>query len=365
MNLKLKVKTFDFVVITFFIAIKLLWLFCSLYLISNYTQLGDTATYLSGTAGESGYFDDYWWLHSTKLMNVVAHSLNLLAGEIITHFVFLILSTYGVFYPLNKLNLTKLQYIFAVMLLLSPSFSIWTSIVSKESVLVFSYGILLGMFIDWYKKKEIPNLLCLFLILYLALLFKPYYTLALLSMLSFSCIVKKFRLDLNGQLLVVLLSVFFVSFVIFLMRDYFNWLALEMPRHFDAASRSTRVADFWLQENDIFYYAPVGMFVALWGPTLEEVLKSPLHLAVFIESGVLLFFLIVFVVSSLNKLIFLGLNKDALGLLLSFLLGFFAIAFVHYPFGVMNPGSAIRYRSGFYSIYVIFSFFAYNKIAEK
>ena len=351
------------ILILFVIVFRLFVLFCSLNLVSDYTKLGDTATYLSGTAGASGYFDDYWWLHSTKLMNVVAHSLYLLGGEIIAHIVFLMLSIYGIFYPLNKLNLTKFQFITAITLLSLPSFSIWTSMVSKESVLVFTYGILLGMFIEWWEKKKKPNLFYLMSLLYLAFLFKPHYTLALMIMILFVYVVKKLNLNFNGQLIIFLLAILTVFTVIFLMRDYFNWLAFEMPKHFNPHSRSTRVADFWLNENDFFAYAPMGMFIALWGPTLPEVLNSPLHLGVFLESGVLLFSLILFTTYCLSNLSFL--NKHSFGLLLGFFLGFLAIAFVHYPFGVMNPGSAIRYRSGFYSFYVIAAFFVYGKISEN
>jgi len=35
--------------------------------------------------------------------------------------------------------------------------------------------------------------------------------------------------------------------------------------------------------------------------------------------------------------------------------------FVHYPFGVLNPGSANRYRQGFYSFIVILYYFLYTE----
>lgn len=41
------------------------------------------------------------------------------------------------------------------------------------------------------------------------------------------------------------------------------------------------------------------------------------------------------------------------------------ILFVHYPFGALNPGSAIRYRGNFYAFLVIMFYFAYIEVKRK
>lgn len=342
-------------------------IFCfafSFLFVANHTQLGDVSEYLSGTAGGFGFFAEQWWFHSTKLMNVVSHGLNILSGEVVTNLIFIALSIYGIFYSTFRFNLKQRQIFLMMVLLLMPSFSIWTSMVSKESVLVFSYGVLLGSFFDWYHERRVKNIVLCLLSLYLAFLFKPHYTLAIFVIFIYFFIVK--YLDLNKKKLVAVFIVLLISvfFVIFLMKDYFNWLAAEIPKssYFDPNARSTRINDFWVFENDIFTYAPVGMLVALWGPTIKEMFTSFLHLAVFIESTFIFTALILFVYQIVKNVNYIG--DETLGLAFAFALGLIAIAIVHYPFGMMNPGTAIRYRSGFYGFYVVFAFFVNSKISQ-
>jgi hypothetical protein len=61
------------------------------------------------------------------------------------------------------------------------------------------------------------------------------------------------------------------------------------------------------------------------------------------------------------KLILISLRFDRLNIFMFglFFIPVFWILFVHYPFGALNPGSAIRYRSGFYGFLVILFYFAY------
>ena len=82
------------------------------------------------------------------------------------------------------------------------------------------------------------------------------------------------------------------------------------------------------------------MFLGFFGPTLNEVaFGGPLQLASFIESAVLL---AVLALAILRQLPSMPVYSALMG-------GFslFWILFATYPLGVMNAGSAIRYRTGY------------------
>ncbi len=95
---------------------------------------------------------------------------------------------------------------------------------------------------------------------------------------------------------------------------------------------------FFVDRYDVFLKAPEGMFLAFVGPTLAEVATTPLHLITFLESMFLVAVLAYFVVRRLPSLP-----------IYSVIMGFFItfwVMFPNYPLGVMNPGTAIRYRTG-------------------
>ena len=90
---------------------------------------------------------------------------------------------------------------------------------------------------------------------------------------------------------------------------------------------------------------PLGFAMALIGPTLEETLSSPLHLFAFVESIFLIVVVFYYVFARLPSL---PIYNVITGLFFTFW-----VLFPNYPFGVMNPGSAIRYRSGWIVLFFI------------
>ncbi|GGN38554.1 hypothetical protein GCM10011350_38620 [Marinomonas arctica] len=116
----------------------------------------------------------------------------------------------------------------------------------------------------------------------------------------------------------------------------------------------------WVYDFDVFRNAPYGMFIGFFGPTLLEALSKPTHFLAFIESMIIVG---VFLYGSL-KLILISLNTGRMNV---YFFGIFLtvslwILFVHYPFGALNPGSAIRYRENFYAFLVILFYFCYIEV---
>ncbi len=120
--------------------------------------------------------------------------------------------------------------------------------------------------------------------------------------------------------------------------------------HFDFDGSSTR-DNLWLKDNDFFYEAPRGMFVAFFGPTVSEMMHTPTHLIAGIESCILLMLFLILGSHFFYRLVYQ--YKLNVTLFFSYFIIITGIALLHYPFGIFNPGSAIRYRTNFLFLFIL------------
>ena len=331
---------------------KLVYMFFALFIYSKLTTLGDVQAYINGSHGTSGFLTN-----STALMDLVAFSLSFFLGNVLVNLPFALLAFYGVFYAVSRLTLTKKQLICLLLILSFPSFGVWTSIVSKESVAVFFMGIILGNIIDYNEDKPASNKLLLFIALYLCITFKPQYLIGISALIFFIFLTKNFFQEPFGKLFILIL--FFISsfLVLYIFRNEINLLSFVMPAHFNKEAGSTRENFIWVDDYDVFWNAPYGMFISFFGPTFNEALSKPTHLLAFVESSLIILVFVYFVLKNFYYTYLTAkFNVYIFGL---FITSFSWILFVHYPFGVLNPGSAIRYRENFFSFFVILFFYLY------
>ena len=145
----------------------------------------------------------------------------------------------------------------------------------------------------------------------------------------------KLLILITSLLILILTSIIILPYIndvyLPLAQGYFN------PLYFDA--RSTRDLNFWVSYYDFFKKAPYGILIANIGPTFTESLKQPFFIP----------YLNIFKKKYINF-------KHTFFIL--FILTFILI--INYPFGIFNPGSAIRYRSSYYHIILIILFYFYN-----
>ena len=105
--------------------------------------------------------------------------------------------------------------------------------------------------------------------------------------------------------------------------------------------------------------------MSLIGPTYKEVFRdgNPVHIFGFVEGMIILIFLSVAILYNSKK-------SPAI-LVIAVLFTFFWILFGTYPLGVMNPGTAIRYRTsvipflGILAIYFISNKASYNWLKTR
>jgi hypothetical protein len=219
------------------------------------------------------------------------------------------------------------------LLLVMPSFNLWSSIASKESIIVFSMCIVCTFVVQSYYNRGRISIL-LIVSLYILYVFKPHYLISIIFLFGAVVVTPHVK---QRAFLALLAGV--VSLVpLYLFRERIDALTEVITEHFIGFGSSTRV-EFWLEPYDVFWRAWYGMFQGFFGPTLSEASSGILHLTSFIESSVIIIVLGYYFFRALPSL---PVYNIVVGLFT-----LFWILFPNYPFGILNPGSAIRYRTGY------------------
>lgn len=347
---------------TYFI-IRVFYLLFAVLIFGRIATLGDTEQYLNAGL----HFDVSAFYRSTFLMGCIGGSIGSLLGgsNIISNFPFMLISFGVVKWAIDELNLRKFVGAPLILVLISlPNFCIWTSVCSKEVFgLIFSaiFGVLFVNFLEGRYRLGKRD----FLAAYLCVLFKPQYfpfivqALFLIYLMNEKFKTPKSRLGVG---------VFFIACNLcglYLLRDIVNEYADMMYVHFSLDGAESTRDNIWLKEDDFFYKAPLGMFVAFWGPTLGEMIAKPTHLMAGLES-VLLCVLLVYLCSRMLVRFLRGAKVHAVLFPVYFIV-ITGICLLHYPFGIFNPGSAIRYRTNFIFLFVLLflHLYVYYKKSSK
>lgn len=331
----------------------------AIFLYSEFSPLVDTHSYLTGEV----YEPRWMFTESTSMIGTITYFFSLILGPVLANTPFVILSFYGIYYAVSRIDLTNKQLIILLILLSFPTFGIYSSVASKEAVGVFFMGVILGFIIDIIKNRHVENYLLIIIAFYLCILFKPQYLIGISALLIYLFLSKKLKLDGYDKLFLLVLF-FIVSFgLLYFFRYEISEYSFRMPKYFSLNSASTRENTFWIDEFDVFKNAFYGMYIAFVGPTLTEAFQKTTHLFAWLESMVILS---TFAVGSL-KLFLVATKTSKLNIYYFsiFLIPTLWILFVHYPFGLLNPGSAIRYRENFYGFLVILFYFLYVEILNQ
>src|SRR5690606_34885176 len=121
----------------------------------------------------------------THMMDFLAHTFSIIAGPVLANVPFVFLAVYGVYYSVERSGFTYNQRVKVLLFLSLPSFSIWSSIASKEAMAVFFMGIILGFFFEIINKVKVTNKALVVLCFYLCVIFKPQYIIGLMSVFTY------------------------------------------------------------------------------------------------------------------------------------------------------------------------------------
>jgi hypothetical protein len=304
----------------------------------NLTKLGDSGQYQNAT------FDDGSCglpaVSSTCVTEYIAilfHSVGL-GDKILINMAFQTIAFAGLYILMMSLD-SHHRKIVAPLLFL-PTFTIWSSIAGKEAIVVFALCILLTRAVKFSRGNRKASLLDLFAGA-LLLLFKPHYFAALVFLGSGLVALTQVR----QKAFLVLLGSLGSFGLLYIFRQAIGDEAIALQAHFPASiGLSTRSGE-WTESYDVFRTMFGGMWLAFVGPTLREALANPLQLVALVESLLMVFFLGFLFVRRLPTLPIFSAVLVVTTI--------FWILFANYPFGFFNPGSAIRYRTGYLPLVLI------------
>ena len=327
--------------------------------VSSLTILGDSGSYQ--TAGSVflhadglGFLADPTEVRylSTSLTYSIGAVLNIISGGN-PHFVnfgFQCIAYFGLYRLLTALTPAFRGPV--ALLLLTPSFNLWTSVASKEAITAFAVAIIARYIYRIGQERQFGVGFLEVLAFLLIWIFKNQY----LPSLAFLIGVSFFAQYFHQKSVVAIFAGLMTIVGLFIFQDVLADLAFRVQIHWTSLTGSnvgsTRPA-FFQEAFDVILKAPLGMWLSFMGPTLGEVSRGMLHKVSFLESTFIFGVLVYYVLVRLPSIP-----------VYSFAIGGFALfwlLFGTYPFGVMNAGSAIRYRAGYLILVILIVLFVMTR----
>ena len=327
----------------------LLWIYRSFLslvahrFVSGFTSLGDSGRYqVGGELASSGLslFEQVLPGDTAAASRVISTLLTEAFGKFLSRLFFgdAILINLG-FQTVAFLGIVALLRSFSpghriVMLpfLMLPSFTIWSSIASKEAIVVGALGFVLAGFVRMYTGSGRFGVMAL-AALALVATYKYHYMPALITLIVGVWASQRVKQKAFLPFVGILVS----AGMIFVFAEELGELAISITPHF--ANLGSSRLPYFVEVGDFLAKAPYGMFQSFFGPTLEEASAGLMQMVSLAESSVILAAL---GLVTLTRLPTMSVFQFFLGSLT-----IFWILFATYPLGIMNAGSAIRYRTGY------------------
>lgn len=234
-----------------------------------------------------------------------------------------------------------------------PHFLIWSGIVGKEALAIAGFLLFIKSCVDLAirnKLKIIPLVIGFFL----GVVERPHYALAYAYLFFISLVFIKSKIPLMSLFsprkskLIFLSVMAYLGVLCYQFRPILSGPLLkfmfEAQRYFYnfVNSGTNRWDIVWQHPKDFFTNLPWGIPISIIGPTSSEALARPVLFPVFLE-GCIAFLLLIFLFYMLMQLIKKYPQYSTLiiwGFIPAVLIGLL----MNYPFGIFNPGSAIRYK---------------------
>lgn len=328
-------RTFKLKITSIYIGIKLLGTLFALFVFNRFTPLVDSKNYINNFYS----IDDHL---RTLIVQQITTFLVSLTTPLITHIFFSLFSAAAIFYyALKSKNNSWL-----LLILLFPSALTWTSIVGKEAIYFGCVGIFLILWIDLIKEKLSYRHLSFIIPLGLCALLRPHYTISLLW-LALSALIIKSNI-VNKRLLTLVFIIFIVGIIYLLIPE----LAKRGYGGIDQTARASRNLSLNIHTLEAFKSKmSIGIVFGIIGPLPSELVRRPEFIPFFIEGIVVLIapFAIGFILfkktREINNHVYFS------NLIYGVVPAIIILVLIHAPFGILNPGSAIRWRVNFELIF--------------
>jgi len=324
------------------------------YVYSSFTSLGDAIGY--ATNSELWYKDLKLSLlvDRTSLTELFYSLIQLITQNTLLSFLFASISSgYIIYKSLSYSEIFKQKLFWIVFMM--PHFLIWTGVTSKEAISVVLFTLLASFIHKIYINLRV-NFFGLALTLLLCFIYRPHYALGYFFLLNIAIFQSYFKKDFRFSLLIYfyLICIAFLIIITILIIFYPDWKIyfeelMSISRNFyigfdNATANRTYLFEEWNTAFDYFrvLFLDGWVLTAFIGTSFNEAITRTPFALVYIEgiiSFTIMFYL--FFVMYLKSIID---NKFRFIFYFGIIPSFLIIIFVHSPFSIFNPGTAVRYK---------------------
>jgi hypothetical protein len=338
----------------------LAWSLFAVFVYSNFSQLGDSESYLTGAYDDSGQA-------RTVIITIISSKILSLVGDtILTHIMFGMLAALGVVYMVKQGRVHGRYRWPLLAVMITPNFGVWASVVGREALFVSLLGFFMGAVLGYYRRRRIwfiaIALLCLAGMTFIRSAYGIGIGLFFIMFVIYTLRIRS-RLGIGVQALILMLGAMTALFAASpYLNDYIhNEVLPKAQSYFTVASETTRTWVHLHSTSDLLSSLPWSLPLALMGPSLGEVIARPVMLPFFI-SGLIILMVTMYSIfisfrhhatNAVRKILVLGWLPAIIFILVSFV-----------PFGIYNPGSGIRYESCFL-LFLIFPSMLYSVIDSE
>jgi len=325
------------------LSMKLLCTLLAVFIFSRFSPLIDSNLYLSGFFVSDGAF-------RTRVIQGIVLTLSNFGGSVFIHWSFGAMSLAGVLYYFWR---GGVRWQLCLPLLL-PSTLIWTSVIGKEAIFYGAFTLALVIWARFVVRKcTATDYLIFALALLVCAILRPHYGVVLAWLVISVVMVTKFENDAWPWLCLAAVLGASAIFV-------FSWEELNL-RGFggiEPNARASRFAVFGIDQGTSAGFeiykslVPLGALLGIIGPMPTELFARPVFIPFFME-GVLILLFPAGVYLYACKQSFEQKLRFKTIFWLSLIPAILALMILHAPFGLLNPGSATRWRVNFEAIFHI------------
>jgi len=244
--------------------------------------------------------------------------------------------------------------------------------VGKEALAIAGFLWVIRACVDITVKNPL-KLFPLAMGLFLSVMIRPHYAIAYAYLFLLSLVFSKAKFDVfksTKHNVVCLLVCVFIGSLVFsaLCERYSTYLlnlmhAIKFKFFLYQGGRANRLDIVWENFSDVIANLWWGIPMSIVGPTWHETLARPFILPAFLE-GVFALGLFVFIFFKMIKCAMDNPNYNAI-IILGFVPAILFGLLINYPFGLFNPGSAIRYKQSLAPLFYFYPILLMSEIKMK
>jgi hypothetical protein len=357
--------------------IKILYTYFFLNIYINFSTIGDAKGFLKRRfIFDLDFYFPNIFFNRTFFVETIYGVSNSIFSKHLTPYLFSSLSFFIIWHSLKTcINFNKKKNILFLIIFFTPSLSLWTSVPSKELITVTLFIYLCSCYTRMIYEKKINYIIFILSLIIVAYVRPNYFIIygfflmiIIFKKITLDQITNKFNFFISFKFYFFIFFIFFMIIILlylltsFFFDDYIKYIMYKsyyMFKSFEHMSSSMRNINLEWSEVKSFYSSLIlGAFISFSGPSINDMLNRPIYIIHFLESLVINISIIYLILRMLN------LSKNIqnfpflffFGILSCYVLGLI----IHYPLGLFNIGSSLRYKQNLIPIFIILPYMLIN-----